>query len=77
MSEKEKTALAPPLAEQSEVVRLDLESSAWGRRECPAPAGRRWDWKEWLGESWAEVALMLLLGVLLARISLAAGILSP
>jgi serine/threonine-protein kinase len=55
----------------------DLEPFVSGGLKRPVPAGRRAAWKAWLGEHWAEVALTLLLGALLARIGLAAGILSP
>ena len=58
-------------------MRSVLESFALKGLQRHAPTSLRRNWKSWLGEYWAEVVVMVLLGALVARVSVAIGSLSP
>jgi eukaryotic-like serine/threonine-protein kinase len=57
-------------------MRSDLERVADPAPERPAPARHPATIKAWLAEYWAESAVMVLLGALLARIGVASALLS-
>jgi serine/threonine protein kinase len=61
---------------QARLMREALEPYAWGETTEPVPASRRWDWKAWFRENWAEFALAVLMSGLLTRIILGFRILS-
>ena len=58
-------------------MRSVLESFALKGLQRHAPTRLRRNWKSWLGEYWAEVVVLLLLGALVARVSVVIGSLSP